>query len=278
MNNIEVRIKSLTKSFEDRVVLENVSLDIAMGEVVAIVGGSDCGKTVLLNHILGQLTPDRGQVWVANHDRAGAPLCNVASLSAMELDDLHSHWGVVFQRNALFSGTVLDNLTLWLEEVKHDDPTHIRQLAKSLLLQVGLPNDDAFLERNQDQLSGGMAKRLAVARALSMQPKVFFYDEPTSGLDPTSAAQIQDLIFSTHQPDMHEENDLTTVIITHDKDLLMRLRPRTIMLHLGQVHFDGPFEAFENADSDIVRPYFDLMPMLHARPAEPDRSSLEATP
>jgi phospholipid/cholesterol/gamma-HCH transport system ATP-binding protein len=106
-----------------------------------------------------------------------------------------------------------------------------------------------------------MAKRLAVARALSMDPMVVFYDEPTTGLDPTSASQIQDLVLATH----FERDDRTTIIITHDKDLLSRLQPRTVMMYEGRVYFDGPFEAFEASDSAIIRPYFHLMPVLHQR-------------
>ena len=114
-----------------------------------------------------------------------------------------------------------------------------------------------------------MAKRLAIARALAMSPVVLFYDEPTTGLDPSTSARMHDLIQATHDEVLPAGTTRTTVIITHDKDLLTRLRPRTVMLHEGRVFFDGPFEAFAANESEIVRPYFDLMPVLHERAAQP---------
>ena len=110
-----------------------------------------------------------------------------------------------------------------------------------------------------------MTTRLAIARALSMDPKVIFYDEPTTGLDPTSAAQVQDLIRETHVEVETGRPKRTTLIITHDKDLLRRLQPQVVMLHEGYVSFNGPFEEFESDTSAIIRPYFDLMPTLHNR-------------
>jgi len=128
-----------------------------------------------------------------------------------------------------------------------------------------LPADDDFLDSSVDSLSGGMAKRLAIARALSMDPKVIFYDEPTTGLDPASAAQVQDLIQQTHEAEAPGRPQRTTLIITHDKDLLRRLQPQIVMLHEGRVSFDGSFDAFEASTSSIIRPYFDLMPTLQKR-------------
>lgn len=263
----EIVVEGLGKSFGGRPVLDGVDLQIDAGDVVAIVGGSGCGKTVLLNHVLGKLVPDRGRVLVRNHARPDAPLCDVAVLHERELDEVHTHWGVVFQRNALFSGTVLHNLALGLAEVHHLGEAEILPIARRALAAVGLPDTPAFLATNNESLSGGMAKRLAVARALALQPVVIFYDEPTSGLDPASAAQIQDLIHATQVAETPGGTARTTVIITHDKDLLSRLRPRTVMLHEGKVFFDGTFEAFGDSRSAVIRPYFDLMPVLHQRAA-----------
>jgi len=262
---VEIQIEGLSKAFGNHQVLRGIDLKIRRGELVAVVGGSGCGKTVLLNHILGQLEPDAGVVRVADHDRADdqgtAPLVNVAQLSPAQLDALHTHWGVVFQMNALFSGSVFDNIRLWLHEVKHLEDEDIVPIARRVLGAVSLDDRDAFLETDVNSLSGGMAKRLAVARALSMNPDAIFYDEPTTGLDPTSASQIQDLILATHEQNGQLER--TTLIITHDKDLLGRLEPRTVMLHEGQVFFDGPFHDFAASASPIIRPYFDQMPVLH---------------
>jgi len=262
---LEIRVEDLHKAFFGHTVLDGISIDIRRGEVVAIVGGSGCGKTVLLNHILGLLSPDRGRVLVADHDRAGAPLCDIHTLGQEERDRIHAHWGVVFQRNALFTGTVYDNIALWLREIRQLRDSEIRPIARAALKSVGLPSGDDFLSRNHETLSGGMAKRLAVARAIATDPAVVFYDEPTTGLDPVSSAQIHDLIAVTHSRNDHRGAARTTVIITHDKDLLIRLRPRVIMLHEGHVHFDGEFADFETSDSAIIRPYFEHMPELHQR-------------
>jgi len=262
---LEIEIEGLKKAFDEHQVLMGIDLRVCRGEMVAIVGGSGCGKTVLLNHILGQLMPDCGRVRVADHTWAGAPLVDLATLDGQKLDAIHTHWGVVFQKNALFSGTVYSNIELWLMEIKQLDEEDIRSIARDVLSAVALPVDDEFMDNSVESLSGGMAKRLAIARALSMDPKVIFYDEPTSGLDPASAAQVQDLIRETHIAEKTDRPKRTTLIITHDKDLLRRLRPQVVMLHEGQVSFNGPFEEFEAATSAIIRPYFDLMPILHNR-------------
>jgi len=269
--NTEIRVENLYKAFGEHTVLQGINLDIHRGDILAIIGGSGCGKTVLLNHILGLLAPDRGRVLVTDHDAPGEPLCDLAKISPEGVDRIHRRWGMVFQRNALFSGSVLDNIALWLREIREMPEEDIRRIARQSLKAVGLPSDDEFLASSQEALSGGMAKRLAVARAVSMSPTIMFYDEPTTGLDPTSSSQIHDLIYKTHEARDADGRHRTTVIITHDKDLLKRLRPRTVMLHEGKIYFDGPFEQFEQrADSAIIRPYFRLMPTLHQR--NPDQT------
>ncbi|MBO6521211.1 MAG: ATP-binding cassette domain-containing protein [Rhodospirillales bacterium] len=265
VTEVEIEVEGLSKAFGEHQVLTGIDLCINRGDIVAIVGGSGCGKTVLLNHILGQLKPDTGHVRVADYNRPGAPLVDLAEVDAHELDAIHTHWGVVFQRNALFSGSVYANFALWLREVRNLTDDDIEPIARRALDAVSLPDDEEFMESDVDSLSGGMAKRLAIARALSMDPNVIFYDEPTTGLDPTSAAQVQDLIFETHVGDNPDHPKRTTLIITHDKDLLVRLEPRVVMLHEGLVHFDGPYSEFEAAPSPVIRPYFDLMPTLHQR-------------
>jgi len=141
------------------------------------------------------------------------------------------------------------------------DEAAILKRAREALDAVGFKGDESVLSKDRSELSGGMAKRVALARALAMRPYTIFFDEPTTGLDPINAAQIHDLILATH----HEKTDVkrTTLIITHDKDLLRRLGLRIVMLHEGKVHFDGPYEEFETVDSPIVRPYLESMPRLH---------------
>ena len=268
----EIRIQGLHKAFGAHKVLCGVDLDIRPGEMVAFVGGSGCGKTVLLNHILGQIEADAGTVRVADHGKDGTPLVDLTDLSGSEHDRLHTYWGVVFQMNALFSGTVEGNIDLWLDEIKHLGDDEMRTITKRVLEAVALDSDDAFLATDVNDLSGGMAKRLAVARALAQSPNVIFYDEPTTGLDPSSANQIQDLILATHENGAAQRR--TTIIITHDKDLLNRLQPRTMMLHDGQVHFDGPFCDFAKSTSSIIRPYFDRMPVFQQGQGGKGRGSI----
>jgi len=264
----EISIEGAAKAFDDHVVLKGVDLSIRQGDVIAIVGGSGCGKTVLMNLILNQLEPDTGRVMVRDYELAGAPLVDLKAVDSGEMDRIHQHWGVVFQQNALFSGSAFDNIALWLREVKNLNDGAIETIARRVLAAVDLPADDAFLEHDTDRLSGGMAKRLAVARALSMNPIVVIYDEPTTGLDPTSSAHVHDLIHATHVEERQGEPRRTSVIITHDKDLLKRLKPRIAMIHDGRVFFDGSLADFEACDAPEVRPYFELMPVLHGRPQD----------
>jgi phospholipid/cholesterol/gamma-HCH transport system ATP-binding protein len=121
------------------------------------------------------------------------------------------------------------------------------------------------LDLTVEQLSGPMAKRVAIARALALDPILLLYDEPTTGLDPKVAEQIQDLIGSVHSRKTASGFARTTVVVTHDKDMLYRLQPRILMLDVGHIVFEGTYDAFQNSESPITRPYFDLMPKLHER-------------
>jgi phospholipid/cholesterol/gamma-HCH transport system ATP-binding protein len=261
----EISVRGLHKSFADKVILDDVSVDIERGDVVAIVGGSGCGKTVLMEHLIGHLAPDAGQVLVADHSSPRAPLRDLATLDGAMLDRIRVHWAVVFQRNALFSGSVFENIALWLREHRRLADDAIEPLARDALRRVGFDRPDDVLRKDRDELSGGMAKRVAIARAIAMDPTIIFYDEPTTGLDPVHASQIHELIGRTHFETRPDQSIRTTVAITHDKDLLRRLRPRVIMLHGGRVFFDGDFREFEQSRSPIIRPYFDQMPVLQQR-------------
>lgn len=261
---LEIRVEDLHKAFGDLRVLRGVDLEVRRADLLAIVGPSGCGKTVLLDHIIGLHAPDRGRVLVANHERNGAPLLDLAELDQSELDAIRRHWAVVFQRNALFSGTVYENIALWLREVGHLSEKEILPRVKHSLNAVGL-DFESVMDKDRDELSGGMAKRVAVARAVAMNPHLIFYDEPTTGLDPHHAGQIHELLIDTHNATLDDGTPRTSVLITHDKDLLARLKPRIVMLHEGRVFFDGPYDEFEESDSELVRPYFELMPALHQR-------------
>ncbi len=258
---LEISVEDVHKAFDDNIVLRGVDLEIARGDIVAIVGSSGCGKTVLLDLMTGQLSPDQGRVLVANHEQSGAPQMDLALLDEEEMQQIQRHWAIVFQRNALLSGTVYDNIALWLSEVHNLDDGTIMRRARAALEAVGL-DPDATLDENRDELSGGMAKRVAIARAIALDPVLVFYDEPTTGLDPQHAVRIHDLIFNIHHDPGIRGVERSTVVITHDKDLLRRLRPRIVMLHEGKVFFDGPHAAFAESQSPVIRPYFEQMPVL----------------
>jgi len=269
----EVRVEDLHKSFDSKPVLNGVDLSVPRGQLIAIVGGSGCGKTVLLKHLTAHFMPDRGRVLVADHEAEPtddvAPLRDLTALDDRGLDALRTHWAMVFQRNALLSGNVFDNLALWPREIKRADDETIKPQARKALLDVGL-DPDQILHRNREALSGGMAKRVAIARALMMDPVLILYDEPTAGLDPEMCVQIHSLIETTHrtQPALARSRQgvvRTSIIVTHDTHLLQHLRPRVVMLHAGRVHFDGSFEAFADSPDPHILPYIEQMAFLHHR-------------
>jgi phospholipid/cholesterol/gamma-HCH transport system ATP-binding protein len=260
----EVVVDDLHKRFGEVLVLEGVNLTIRRGELVAIVGGSGCGKTVLLKTITFHFVPDSGRVLLADHEAPGSPLRDIATLDRDEMDRIRAHWAVVFQRNALLTGTVYYNLTLWPKEIKRQTDEELLPRARKALSDVGL-DPDVQMFRDRDVLSGGMAKRVAIARALVMDPALVLYDEPTSGLDPEMASQIHELIRSTHLSMPQIGVPRTSIVVTHDTELLQQLRPRVIMLFKGKVSFDGNFEQFLGSDDPHIRPYLKQMAMLHAR-------------
>jgi len=263
--SIEIRIENLYKSFGTHRVLDGINLEVHRGEMIAVVGGSGSGKTTLLRHIIGLDRPDRGRVLIADHESEGSLLVDLATLDVVAMARLQRHWGVVFQGNALLLGqTVGYNIALPLREVQGLSESTIHSKQCEVLREVAL-DPDKDLDLTIDQLSGGMAKRVAIARAIAVDPILLLYDEPTTGLDPQIAAQIQDLIGSVHHRTTSSGLARTSLVITHDKDLLYRLEPRIIMLDAGRILFDGTYEAFHHSNLPVVQAYFELMPKLHQR-------------
>jgi phospholipid/cholesterol/gamma-HCH transport system ATP-binding protein len=259
---VEIRIENVHKSFGSRRVLDGVNLEVQSGELIAVVGGSGNGKSTLLRQIIGLDHPDEGRVLVADQELKDSRLVDVATLKSAGMESLERHWGVVFQGNALLSGqTVGFNIGIALREVQDLDEATVRTRVQNVLREVAL-DPDKDINLTTDQLSGGMAKRVAIARALALDPIQLFYDEPTTGLDPQVAETIQDLIGSVHRGRTASGAARTSLMITHDKEMLFRLQPRVVMLDAGRIVFDGTYEEFGRSDSPAIRPYFDLMPKL----------------
>ncbi len=257
---VVISVEDLHKGFDGHEVLRGVSVEIRRGECVAIVGRSGAGKTVLLELLIGALTPDRGRILVPHPDRPDGPLVDMAQLDEEELDRVRAQTAVVFQQDALYSTTVHENIALALRETLRLPEPEIERRVREALAEVGLPPSPAMLKTRRDELSGGMRKRVAIARALALRPRAIAYDDPTAGLDPSRAGAIHELIWKAHQSLGAPGSRQTTLVITHDKDLLRRFEPRVVMLEEGRVFFDGPWSQFKASDSPNIRPYFDLTP------------------
>ncbi|MBK7403170.1 MAG: ATP-binding cassette domain-containing protein [Phycisphaerales bacterium] len=262
----ELRTEGLAKAFGGRAVLRGIDLEVRRGEIVAIVGASGSGKTVLLDCMLRLLEASSGRVFAADHGRKGVPLVDITRAGESVLSRIRLHWAVVFQRNALFSGTVYDNIALLLRENLELPEKEIMRRARESLAACSLDVDDV-INKDRDELSGGMAKRVAIARAIAIDPAAIFYDEPTTGLDPVVSGNIHELIWAMHNRKRHGNEQRTTIIVTHDKELLRRLSPRVVMLHKGDICYDGTYDGFGRSDCPPAQEYLREMPVLHGRPA-----------
>lgn len=211
-----IEVRNLVNRFGTQTVHDGLNMDLRHNEILGLVGGSGSGKSVLLRSILGLNTPQEGEVLVEG--------TNLHSLKPGKREDIEKKWGVVFQNGALFSGlTVLDNIALPMREHTDLSNAAIEELARFKLEMVGLEAGTA--EKMPVELSGGMARRVALARALALDPKILFLDEPTSGLDPIAAAAFDDLISS-----LREVLELSVLVITHDLDSLVTICDRIAMI------------------------------------------------
>jgi phospholipid/cholesterol/gamma-HCH transport system ATP-binding protein len=235
-----ISIHNLQKSFGEQPVLRGIDLEIEDGETIAIVGQSGCGKSVLLKHIIGLMKPDAGSVLVDN--------VNMETARERELQRARRHFGFLFQSSALFdSMTVAENITLGLREHGERDKSRLAQIVKEKLRLVGLR---AIEDVMPSDLSGGMKKRVGLARALASEPKYMFYDEPTTGLDPVTSDQIDDLI-----RDLTGKLNVTSLIVTHDMFTVERIAKRVVFLHEGRVYFDGTPIQFSHSNDPIVQQF-----------------------
>ncbi|HXV23828.1 MAG TPA: ATP-binding cassette domain-containing protein [Alphaproteobacteria bacterium] len=213
---VVIRVRRLATRFGTQTIHDGLDLDVYRGEILGVVGGSGSGKSVLLRTIIGLNRPAAGLIELLGRD--------VAKLSERELMELQERWGVLFQNGALFSGlTVAENVEVPLKEHRHLPLTLTAELAALKVALVGLPPDAGA--KYPAQLSGGMRKRAALARALALDPEILFLDEPTAGLDPIAAAGFDQLISS-----LRASLDLTVFMVTHDLDSLEAICDRIAVL------------------------------------------------
>jgi len=235
-----IAVRQLTKSFDRRVVLRNVDLDVERGETMVVIGRSGTGKSVLLKHVLGLMKPDSGHVLID-----GQP---IEDMSRRQLDAVRIRSGVLFQGGALFdSMTLMENVGLGLVENTKMSKEEIRDIAAERLEWVGLADAG---EKYPSDVSGGMRKRAALARAIAMDPEIVLYDEPTTGLDPVTAEGINDLIVR-----LRERLNVTAIAVTHDMNSAFKIADRIAMLHDGHIIFNGTVDEVRNTDDPIVQQF-----------------------
>lgn len=237
-----IEIRGLKTAFGKNVIHENLNLTVEEGAIVSIIGGSGTGKTTLLRQILGLEKPAAGEITVLGVNRNTA--------ASDELQALNSRWGVLFQRGALFSAlTVFDNIALPLRELRGLPEPLISDAVMLKLQMVGLNPADA--NKMPADLSGGMVKRVALARSLALEPDLIFLDEPTSGLDPVSSDSFVELIKS-----LHDELNLTVVMVSHDLDTIVDISTQIVVLADRQVIASGPVETILSVRHPFIEEYF----------------------
>jgi phospholipid/cholesterol/gamma-HCH transport system ATP-binding protein len=235
-----IEIIDLHKSFNGQKVLNGVNLKIAEKEIVTIMGISGCGKSVLIKHIIGLLMPDRGSISIEGVD--------ITRLDTKELDKIRERLGVLFQGGALFDSlTVYGNIAFPLREKTKLSKGEIRDRVMNALEDVGLKG---MGKKYPGELSGGMKKRVAVARALISEPAIVLFDEPTTGLDPIIASSIHVLIKSTHK-----KYGYTGVVISHEVPKIFEITDKVAMLHNGIIIEVGTPEEIQNSTNLIVRQF-----------------------
>ena len=234
-------LKNLTKKFGQHVVLDEVSLAIEKGKTTVVIGPSGCGKTVLIKHLIVLLRPSSGEVHFKGR--------RIDDLDANELNKIRTHYGFLFQGGALFDSlSVAENIMFPIRQhFKITDWKEAEEVVKGKLAMVGL---DGFQNYYPANLSGGQRKRVALARAIALNPEVILYDEPTTGLDPIRADTINELILK-----LQKELGETTVVVTHDMTSAYKIADRIIMLHKGKIIADGDAKHIRNHPHPTVQQF-----------------------
>lgn len=235
-----IRLVDVRKSFGGKEVIHGIDLTVNDGETLAVIGGSGSGKSTLLRLMIGLIPPTSGEIWIGDK--------NIAGLAEEELDEIRLHMGMVFQYSALFdSMTVGDNVAFGLREHTSLSEEEIKKVVAEKLELVGLPGAESMMPTS---LSGGMKKRVSLARAIAFGPEIIFYDEPSSGLDPIMTAKIDELITSTQKA-----LKVTSVVVTHDMHSACRIADRIAMVAAGELVACEPVEEFLKLKDERVREF-----------------------
>jgi len=236
-----VFLKNVTKKFGDKVVLDNLSLGIERGKTTVVIGPSGCGKTVLIKHLIVLLRPNSGEIYFNNQ--------RIDNLPEEKLNRIRTHYGFLFQAGALFDSLdVAENILFPVRQhYKTTDRSGLDELVKAKLAMVGLDGYQNYYPAN---LSGGQRKRVALARAIALNPEIILYDEPTTGLDPILADIINELIIK-----LRKGLGVTTVVVTHDMKSAYKIADRIIMLDDGKIIADGDADYIRNHPHPIVQQF-----------------------
>ena len=236
-----IRLNNVHKRFGDKDALKGITLTIEKGETIAIIGGSGSGKSTLLRLMIGLDRPTSGEIYIGDE--------NIAAMSENALDRVRLRMGMVFQYSALFdSMTVGENVAFGLREHTTKTDEEIARIVVEKLALVGLPDAAALMPQ---ELSGGMKKRVGLARAIATDPEIIFYDEPSSGLDPIMTAKIDELII-----DMQRQLDVTSVVVTHDMASASRIADRIAMIYDGELIAVDTAERFQDIKDERVQAFF----------------------
>lgn len=239
----KIEIVNVYKKFENVSVLNGVNLSVNACERLAIIGLSGCGKSVLIKHLVGLLTPDSGKIFIDGED--------ITSLDGEKLQTVRQKFAMVFQGAALFDSlNVYENVSFGLRRVKREmSEKEIKNKVQNVLDMVGLPGIETKMP---SELSGGMRKRVGLARSIAMDPEILLYDEPTTGLDPVRSRVIDDLIVK-----INETLHVTSIIVTHDMTSVSRMATRVVMLDNGVIIEGGSPKDLENSDNADLREFFE---------------------
>jgi phospholipid/cholesterol/gamma-HCH transport system ATP-binding protein len=237
-----IEARNLRKGFGTQPVLDGVSFRIENGESVAVIGRSGCGKSVLLKLLIGLLQPDAGEALIDGE--------NIAPMNERQLLRVRRKFGMVFQGSALFdSMTVAENVAFGLRRHEHLTEAEIARRVAGTLEMVDLPGTE---NKQSAELSGGMRKRVGLARAIIYEPQIVLYDEPTTGLDPIASDSIDQLMVR-----VRDQLNVTTVVVTHDMRTARRVGQRVLMLHDKRIYASGPADEFFASQDPVVRQFID---------------------